>query len=45
MSLIRIRRERKQEMGRGPAQPPRLWKQLVVLILILLLIYYLSQIT
>ena len=41
MSLIRIRRERK-EQSTGPFRPPRLGKLLAGLILVLLLIWYLS---
>lgn len=41
MSLIRIRRERKQE-SIGPFRPPRLGRLLVGLILALLAIWYLS---
>jgi hypothetical protein len=43
MSLIEIRRERKESYG-GPAKPPRLWKQLLALTVILYLIWYLSGI-
>lgn len=41
MSLLRIRRERKQETLGSP-RPPRLGKLLVGLILVLLAIWYLS---
>ena len=41
MSLIRIRRERKEE-SIGPFRPPRLGKLLVALVLVLLAIWYLS---
>ncbi len=44
MSLIRVRRERKEEMGGRPARPPRLWKQIAVLVVVLLILYYLSRI-
>ncbi len=43
MSLIEVWRERKSER-RGPTQPPRLWKLLITLALVLFLIYQLSQI-
>jgi hypothetical protein len=43
MSLIRIRRERKQE-SIGPFRPPRLGRLLVGLALALFLIWYLSRI-
>jgi hypothetical protein len=42
MSLIGIRRERKAQSG-GPAKPPRLWKQIVAFVLIVYLIWHLSQ--
>jgi hypothetical protein len=42
MSLIRIRRDRR-EGAPGPGRPPRLWKQIIVLILVLILIWYLSR--
>jgi hypothetical protein len=41
MSLIRIRRERK-EQSTGPYRPPKLGKLLVGLVLVLLAIWYLS---
>ena len=41
MSLIRIRRERK-EQSVGPYRPPKLGKLLVGMILVLLAIWYLS---
>lgn len=44
MSLIRVRRDRKKEMGGHPSRPPRLWLQILGLILVILLIYYLSRI-
>ncbi len=43
MSLIRVRRERKEEMSGHLARPPRLWKQILGLILVLFLMYYLSR--
>jgi hypothetical protein len=42
MSLIRIRRERRDDAP-GPAKPPRLWKQVVVLVLVLVLMWYLRR--
>lgn len=42
MSLLEIRRERKQGSG-GPTRPPRLWKQALALAIVLTLIWYLSQ--
>jgi hypothetical protein len=42
MSLIRVRRERKEGMG-APGRPPRLWKQVATLAIILLILYYLSR--
>lgn len=44
MSLIRVRRERKEEMGGRPARPPRLWKQVAALIVVVLLLHYLDRI-
>lgn len=44
MSLIRVRRERKDEMGGPSSRPPRLWKQLLALIIVLVILYYLSRI-
>ena len=41
MSLIRIRRERKEQSS-GPVQPPRLKRLLAGLVLVLLAIWYLS---
>lgn len=41
MSLLRIRRERKAELG-GP-RPPRLARLLVGLVLVVVLIWYLSR--
>lgn len=43
MSLIGIRRERKQDSGGGPTRPPRLWKLLVALALVIYVIWQLSQ--
>jgi hypothetical protein len=43
MSLIRIRRERKEGQGGGPVTPPGLWKLIFALVLVLLLIWYLSR--
>jgi hypothetical protein len=42
MSLIGIRRERRSAQG-GPSRPPRLWKLLVTLGLILYLIWHLGR--
>jgi hypothetical protein len=42
MSLIRVRRERREE-HRGPNRPPRLWRLLLGFILVLLLLWYLRQ--
>lgn len=42
MSLISIRRERKQGSG-GPSRPPALWKLLATLAIVLYLIWYLGQ--
>jgi hypothetical protein len=41
MSLIEIRRERKRE-GHAP-RPPRLWKQVLTLALVLYIIWTLGQ--
>jgi len=43
MSLISIRRERRQEAG-GPTRPPRLWKLLIGLAIVVYLIWYLSRV-
>ena len=43
MSLIRVRRERKEGMTGHLARPPRLWKQILGLILVLLVMYYLGR--
>jgi hypothetical protein len=42
MSLIRVRRERREE-HRGPNRPPRLWRLVIGFIIVLLLLYYLRQ--
>ena len=42
MSLLQIRRERK-EVGGGPTRPPRLWKLVATLAVVLYLIWYLGQ--
>lgn len=42
MSLLQIRRERKESWG-GPTRPPSLWKMLIGLALVLYLIWYLAQ--
>jgi hypothetical protein len=43
MSLIRVRRERKEDAGNNPAQPPKMWKLVVTLAIVLYLIWYLGQ--
>jgi hypothetical protein len=43
MSLIEVWRDRRTE-HRGPIRPPRLWKLLITLALVLFLIYRLAQI-
>jgi hypothetical protein len=42
MSLLQIRRERK-EGAAGPTRPPRLWKLLITLAVVLYMIWYLGQ--
>lgn len=42
MSLIRLRRERREETG-GPYRPPSLWKLIAGFILVVLAIWYLSR--
>ena len=42
MSLIEIRRDRKGQGG-GPIRPPRLWKLIIALALVLYIIWQLSQ--
>lgn len=42
MSLIKVRRERKETIV-GPGRPPKLWVQVAKLAVVLLLIYYLGQ--
>jgi hypothetical protein len=42
MSLIGIRRDRRQQGG-GPTRPPSLWKLLLTLAVVLYLIWYLGQ--
>jgi hypothetical protein len=44
MSLIEIRRDRKQGAAAG-ARPPRLWKMLLALAVILYLLWYLERVT
>lgn len=44
MSLIRIRRERKQATA-GPSRPTRVWKLIAALILVILILYYLRRVT
>lgn len=41
MSLLEIRRDRKREMG-GDARPPRLWKLLAALALVIVVYLMLS---
>jgi hypothetical protein len=43
MSLIRVRRERREE-HRGPNRPPRLWRLVIGFIIVMLMLYYLRQI-
>ncbi|HKJ92562.1 MAG TPA: hypothetical protein VJ957_05300 [Longimicrobiales bacterium] len=42
MSLLRIRRERK-EQAKGPSRPPALWKLIAALIIVAVLIWYLAH--
>jgi amino acid transporter len=42
MSLIRVRRKRREE-HRGPNRPPRLWRLLIGMILVILLLWWLGQ--
>ncbi|MEJ2215623.1 MAG: hypothetical protein P8099_03295 [Gemmatimonadota bacterium] len=42
MSLLRIRRERK-EQAKGPTQPPALWKLILALVVVAFLIWYLAH--
>lgn len=42
MSLIRIRRERKEQAG-GPTSPPRLWKLAAGFALVAALLWYLAR--
>lgn len=44
MSLLNIRRERRAQ-HRGPNRPPRLWRLVIGLILVLLLVWYLGQLS
>jgi hypothetical protein len=43
MSLINIRRERKELAGNTPARPPSMWKLLLMLAVVLYLIWFLGQ--
>jgi hypothetical protein len=42
MSLLDVRRDRKASSG-GPTRPPKLWKQILTLAVILYLIWNLNQ--
>jgi hypothetical protein len=42
MSLIRVRRERREE-HRGPNRPPRLGRLVLGMIIVILLLWYLAQ--
>jgi len=42
MSLIKVRRERKEAYD-GPGKPPKVWVQIAKLVVVLLLIYYLGR--
>lgn len=42
MSLIDIRRERRRGFG-GPTRPPRTWKLVLTLLVVLYMIWYLSR--
>lgn len=44
MSLLSIRRERRDEF-KGPNRPPRLWRLVVGFILVLLMLWYLTQLS
>jgi amino acid transporter len=44
MSLLNIRRERREE-HRGPNRPTRLWRLIVGFIVVVVLLYYLAQIS
>lgn len=43
MSLIRVRRERKELNMARPGRPPKLWRLVLGLVFVLLLLYYLSR--
>jgi len=43
MSLLKIRRERKLMAGDNPSQPPRLWKLLLALAVVIYLLWFLGQ--
>jgi len=43
MSLIRVRRERKEDAGQNPSRPPQMWKLVISLAVVLYLIWYLAQ--
>lgn len=45
MSLLKVRGERKDLAGRNPANPPRLWKLVLVLGAVLWLIWYLGRLS
>ncbi|HEX6309226.1 MAG TPA: hypothetical protein VFZ69_13610 [Longimicrobiales bacterium] len=44
MSLLSIRRERR-EGHRGPDRPPRLWKLILGLCIVIALLWYLGQLS
>ncbi|HEX6133933.1 MAG TPA: hypothetical protein VFZ24_08215 [Longimicrobiales bacterium] len=44
MSLLSIRRERRAER-RGPNRPPRLWKLVFALCIVIVLLWYLRQLS
>jgi hypothetical protein len=44
MSLLSIRRERRNH-HRGPNRPPRLWRLILGLVLVLFLVWYLGQLS
>jgi hypothetical protein len=44
MSLLNVRRERRQEGFGGPRGGPRLWKLLAALIFVIILYWYLGRV-
>jgi hypothetical protein len=44
MSLLSIRRERREDQ-RGPHRPPQMWKLLLGLAVVIVLFWYLRQLT